>query len=173
VTPLDCHLLRDCPVPVHLVNRATHSLPRRVVAAVDPANPQANALNQRIIEAAGAMALQCNAPLHLLHACDLSPAFNGEASLVAGAWDEDFAEALRESLHAAFINLAERWSIPPERRHFVIGLPVPVIHEFLDEFEADVVVMGTEQRAGLDRLIGSTTERALYSVSGSLLAVRV
>jgi len=35
-----------------------------------------------------------------------------------------------------------------------------------------VVVMGTAHRVGLVRLIGSTTERALYSVPGSLLAVR-
>jgi len=33
-------------------------------------------------------------------------------------------------------------------------------------------VMGTAHRGGLERLIGSTTERALYSVPGSLLAVR-
>ncbi|WP_210644460.1 MULTISPECIES: universal stress protein [unclassified Pseudomonas] len=171
-TPLDCHLLRDCPVPVHLVNQAVHGLPRRVVAAVDPSDPEANALNERIVQTAAALARQCDASLHLLYACDLSPAFNGEASLLAGAWDEDFADALRESLHAAFINLAEHCEVPAERRHFVIGLPVPVIHEFLEEFEVDVVVMGTVHRAGLERLIGSTTERALYSVPGSLLAVK-
>ncbi|ALI09732.1 MULTISPECIES: universal stress protein [Pseudomonas] len=171
-TPLDCHLLRDCPVPVHLVNQAVHSLPRRVVAAVDPSDPEANALNERIVQTATALARQCDASLHLLYACDLSPAFNGEASLLAGAWDDDFADALRESLHAALISLAERCGIPAERRHFVVGLPVPVIQEFIDEFEADVVVMGTVHRAGLERLIGSTTERALYSVPGSVLAVK-
>lgn len=171
-TPLDCHLLRDCPVPVHLVNQAVHGLPRRVVAAVDPSDPEANALNERIVQTAATLARQCDASLHLLYACDLSPAFNGETSLLAGAWDDDFADALRESLHAAFINLAERCEVPAERRHFVIGLPVPVIHEFLEEFEVDVVVMGTVHRAGLDRMIGSTTERALYSVPGSLLAVK-
>ena len=171
-TPLDCHLLRDCPVPVHLVNHAVHGLPRRVVAAVDPSDPEANALNERIVLTAGALALQCDAPLHLLYACDLSPAFNGEASLLAGAWDDDFADALRETLHVAFVHFAERCAVPAERRHFVVGLPVPVIHEFIEEFQADVVVMGTAQRAGFERLIGSTTERALYSVQGSLLAVR-
>ncbi|MGD8220921.1 universal stress protein [Pseudomonas thivervalensis] len=171
-TPLDCHLLRECPVPVHLVNQAVHGLPRRVVAAVDPSDPQANALNQRIVQVASEMARQCDAALHLLFACDLSAAFNGEASLLAGAWDDDFADVLRESLHLAFINLAERCDVPAERRHFVIGLPIPVIHEFINEFEVDAVVMGTAHRVGLERLIGSTTERALYSVPGSLLAVR-
>ncbi|MNG31746.1 universal stress protein UspE [compost metagenome] len=49
---------------------------------------------------------------------------------------------------------------------------MPVIQAFIDEFEADVVVMGTVHRAGLERLLGSTTERALYSVPGSVLAVK-
>lgn len=171
-TPLDCHLLRDCPVPVHLVNQAVHGLPRRVVAAVDPSDPQASALNERIVQTAATLARQCDAALHLLFACDLSAAFNGEASLLAGVWDDDLADVLRESLHMAFINLAERCDVPAERRHFVIGLPIPVIHEFIDEFEVDAVVMGIAHRVGLERLIGSTTERALYSVPGSLLAVR-
>ncbi|KHK65524.1 universal stress protein [Pseudomonas frederiksbergensis] len=171
-TPLDCHLLRECPVPVHLVNQAVHGSPRRVVAAVDPSDPQANALNQRIVEVAAQMARQCDAALHLLYACDLSVAFNGEASLLAGAWDDDYVDALRESLHTAFINLAEQCGVPADRRHFTLGLPVPVIRDFVDGYEADVVVMGTAHRGGLERLIGSTTERALYSVPGSLLAVR-
>lgn len=171
-TPLDCHLLRDCPVPVHLVNQAVHGLPRRVVAAVDISDPEANTLNERIVRVAGALALQCNASLHLLYACDLSPAFNGEVSLLAGAWDDDVVDALHEALHTAFINLAEHCGVAPQHRHFVVGLPVPVIHEFLEESETDVVVMGTIRRAGLERLIGSTTERALYSVPGSLLAVK-
>ncbi len=35
-TPLDVHLLRECPVPLHFVSHAVHALPRRIVAAVDP-----------------------------------------------------------------------------------------------------------------------------------------
>jgi universal stress protein E len=34
-TPLDWQLLRDCPVPVHLVTDARHPLPRKVLAIVD------------------------------------------------------------------------------------------------------------------------------------------
>ena len=174
ITPLDCHLLRECPVPVHLVNQARYSLPHRVVAAVDPFDPstQINGLNDTIIQTANALALQCDAPLHLLYAYDLSPAFNADSPLVGGGWGVDFIEELRQSLHQAFVTLADRHGVPPERRHFVMGLPVPVISEFVEQYVADVVVMGTVHRAGIDRLIGSNTERALYSVPGSILAVR-
>ena len=174
ITPLDCHLLRVCPVPVHLVNQARYSLPHRVVAAVDPFDPstQINGLNDTIIQTANALALQCDALLHLLYAYDLSPAFNADSPLVGGGWGVDFIEELRQSLHQAFVTLADRHGVPPERRHFVMGLPVPVISEFVEQYLADVVVMGTVHRVGIDRLIGSNTERALYSVPGSILAVR-
>ncbi|WP_458372711.1 universal stress protein [Pseudomonas laurylsulfatiphila] len=174
ITPLDCHLLRECPIPVHLVNHVRYSLPHRIVATVDPFDPstQLSGLNDTIIQTANALALQCDAPLHLLYAYDLSPAFNSDAPLAGGGWGVDLSEELRQSLHQAFVALAQRYGVPPERRHFVMGLPVPVISEFVEQYLADVVVMGTAHRVGLDRLIGSNTERALYSVPGSLLVVR-
>ncbi|SIR11882.1 universal stress protein E [Pseudomonas sp. B10] len=174
ITPLDCHLLRECPVPVHLVNQIRYALPHRVVAAVDPFDPdtQINGLNDVIIRSANALALQCDVPLHLLCAYDLSAAFNGEAPMVNGGWNEDLANELRQTLHQAFVALADRHAVPPERRHFVMGHPVQVINEFVEQYLADVVVMGTVHRVGIERVIGSTTERALYSVPGSILAVR-
>ena len=174
ITPLDCHLLRECRVPVHLVNQARYGLPHRIVAAVDPFDPstQISGLNDIIIQSANALALQCDAPLHLLYAYDLSPVFNGDAPLVSGGWNVDFMEDLRQSLHQAFVTLADRYGVPPERRHFIMGLPVPVLSEFVEEYLVDVVVMGTVHRVGFDRLIGSNTERALYSVPGSILAVK-
>lgn len=174
ITPLDCHLLRECPIPVHLVNQIRYALPHRVVAAVAPFDPdtQISGLNDVIIRSANALALQCDVPLHLLCAYDLSAAFNGEAPVVNGGWNEDLANELRQTLHQAFVALADRHGVPPERRHFVMGHPVQVINEFVEQYLADVVVMGTVHRVGIERVIGSTTERALYSVPGSILAVR-
>ncbi|GLH21481.1 universal stress protein [Pseudomonas atacamensis] len=174
ITPLDCHLLRECPIPVHLVNQIRYALPHRVVAAVDPFDPdtQISGLNDVIIRSANALAVQCDVPLHLLCAYDLSAAFNGEAPVVNGGWNEDLANELRQTLHQAFVALADRHGVPPERRHFVMGHPVQVINEFVEQYLADVVVMGTVHRVGIERVIGSTTERALYSVPGSILAVR-
>ncbi|CAH0290012.1 Universal stress protein E [Pseudomonas koreensis] len=174
ITPLDCHLLRECPIPVHLVNQIHYALPHRVVAAVDPFDPdtQISGLNDVIIRSANALAVQCDVPLHLLCAYDLSAAFNGEAPVVNGGWNEDLANELRQTLHQAFVALADRHGVPPERRHFVMGHPVQVINEFVEQYLADVVVMGTVHRVGIERVIGSTTERALYSVPGSILAVR-
>ncbi|WP_282382783.1 MULTISPECIES: universal stress protein [unclassified Pseudomonas] len=174
ITPLDCHLLRECPIPVHLVNQIRYALPHRFVAAVDPFDPdtQISGLNDVIIRSANALAVQCDVPLHLLCAYDLSAAFNGDAPMINGGWNEDLANELRQTLHQAFVALADRHGVPPERRHFVMGHPVQVINEFVEQYLADVVVMGTVHRVGIERVIGSTTERALYSLPGSILAVR-
>jgi universal stress protein E len=174
VTPLDCHLLRGCDVALHLVNQVRHELPRRIVAAVDPFDTVTpiHDVNDAIIQSARDLAVQCDAPLHLLYAYDLSPAYNGDAPLVSGCWNVEFVDKLRESVHQAFNALAERYEIAPQRRHFFVGLPVPVISIFVDEYQADVVVMGTVHHLGSHRFIGSNTERALYSLPGSILAVK-
>lgn len=170
VTPLDWHLLRDCPVPLHLVGTLSHPLPRRVVAAVDTARPvgEDGAVNQCIIQAAHALALQCSAELILLHSFDPSSAFLAEPG-VAG---KRLVEELREVHHQAFIALAEDYGVPAERRQFVMGSPLTALADAARRLDADVLVMGTVQRTGLNKLIGSTAEHILYQVPCSLLAVR-
>lgn len=174
VTPLDCHLLRDAPVPVHLVNDAPNNLPRRIVAAVDPAqsDTQISGLNAQIIRTANALALQCDAQLHLLYAHDLMPMLDGVAPVASTAWSASCLDELRDSLHKEFERLGDAHNVPQEFRHFIMGPPVPGIAQFVDEYLVDAVVMGTVHRSGFGRLIGSTTERALYSMPGSILAVK-
>src|SRR5690606_1313639 len=73
-TTLDMRLLHDCPAPLHLVGKIQHGLPRKILAAVDPLNPedQFEHMNDKIIKAAEILAAQCDAQLHLLFAYDLS-----------------------------------------------------------------------------------------------------
>ena len=174
ITPLDWHLLRECPVPLHLLSGAGHPLPRKVVAAVDTSLPenQIEGLNDRIIQAANGLALQCNAELHLLHAYDLSPAYLSDASAGTVAWAADFAEELRQSLKESFTPLADRYGVPLDRQHFVMGPPIQALPEFASENQTDVLVMGRVHRKGLEKLVGSTTEQVLYRVPCSILAVK-
>lgn len=174
VTPLDCHLLRACPVPLHLVAEARHPLPYKVLAAVDVARPelQISGLNEQIIQTASALALQCGAELHLLHACDLTQASLYDAFSANGTWDLTFSERLCDSLQHSFNSLAEKHAVPAEQRHFLLGPALAGIAEFVADFQVDVVVMGTVSRHGLERMLGSTTEHMLYRVPSSLLTVR-
>ncbi|MEX6503693.1 universal stress protein [Pseudomonas zhanjiangensis] len=173
ITPLDWHLLRDCPVPVHLVSQAANPLPKRVLAAVDPSQPQTqiSGLNQRILAAANGLALQCNAELHLVHTYDLMPAYLGSVGAGAAGWSGDLVEELRQSQHWAFTALADDFGVPAERRHFIPGSPIGAIADFAAQQQMDVIVMGRVHRQGLSKLIGSTTEHILNHGPSSILAI--
>lgn len=173
VTSLDWHLLRSCPVPLHLVNDACHPKPRVVVAAVDlsDADAQHSGLNDQIIAAGTSLATQCAAEFQLLYVHDNMPAYMASSGEVVADW-ADIVEELRVALHQSFVDLAERHDVPQERRHFIIGQPITGIIEFAQERHADVVVMGRVHRKVLDKWLGSTTEAVLYRLSGSVLAIR-
>ncbi len=171
-TPADWYLLRECPFPLHLVGDARHPLPQRIVAAVDPADPdtQTSGVNETIISAATGMALQCNAELHLLYIYDCLPASRANGGESAVSW-AGLVEELQATLHQSFGSLADRFGVPRERRHFLMGTPIRGIATFAAEHAVDVVVMGRVHHRAIDKLIGSTTEHTLYQVPGSLLAV--
>ncbi|MGP6461916.1 MULTISPECIES: universal stress protein [Pseudomonas] len=170
-TPLDWHLLRHCPVPVYLLGGAGQALPRKIVAAVDASasDPVNDQLNKRIIDQATAMAIQCDAELHLLYAYDISQEYLEE--LGEGLTVSELTKELRREFESAYIDLANRYGVPAERRHFVVGHPVAALSEFADAQHVDVIVMGRVQYHGLDKLLGSTTEHILYQVPCNLLAV--
>ena len=172
ITPLDVQLLRDSPIPLMLVGRDRHALPRKIMAAVDPSRMEnrISGLNERIIQAANALALQCDAELHLVHVYDLSPAYLGDAGAGTVAWS-DLVGDLRDSLHKSFSELADSYGVAPERRHFVMGTPLNGLADFAETSRADVLVMGRVQRHGLNKLLGSTIESLLYRAPCSILAV--
>lgn len=169
-TPLDWHLLRHCPVPVYLVGGSCYVLPRKVVAAVEVSDIESvdNELNDRIIKQACSLAMQCNAELHLLYACDISAAYLAD---MGGLTLADLTKALRRDLEKSFLELAGRFGVPSDRRHFIEGHPVTVLSEFANEHNVDVIVMGRVQSHGVDKLLGSTTEHILYQVPCCVLAV--
>jgi universal stress protein E len=169
-TPLDWHLLRHCSVPVYLVGGSGFVLPRKVVAAVEVSDIESadNELNDRIIKQACSLAMQCNAELHLLYACNISAAYLAD---MGGLTLADLTEALRRDLEKSFLRLAGQFGVPSDRRHFIEGHPVTALSEFANEHNVDVIVMGRVQSHGVDKLLGSTTEHILYQVPCCVLAV--
>jgi universal stress protein E len=169
-TPLDWHLLRHCPVPVYLIGGSGHTLPHKIVAAVDASGADADKeLNDRIIQQANGLALQCNAELHLLYACDTTDYLGDMGG--GGLTLSQLTKQLRRELEKSFLALAGRYGVASDRRHFILGHPVSALSEFAEENQVDVIVMGRVQSHGLNKLVGSTTEHILYQVPCSVLAV--
>jgi universal stress protein E len=136
------------------------------VSDTEPSNSE---LNDRIILQASSLALQCNAELHLLYACDISAAFLADVD--GGLTLAELTRELRSDLEKSFLQLAARFGVTANCRHFIMGHPVSVLSEFTNEHQVDVIVMGRAQYRGLERLLGSTTEHILYQVPCSILAV--
>ena len=173
-TPLDWQLLRDCPVPVHLVTDSRHPLPRKVLAIVDVlrSEEQDQVFNDQIVEAAVKLAAQCNAQLELLHVYDWAAVYAkdmgyGAVPLAAGLY-----ESLNEAQHEAFSALAERQGIAPEQRHFIEGVPLRNICNFAQDHQIDIIVMGTVQHGGLNKLLGTTAESLLHHAPCSMWAIK-
>lgn len=163
----DSELMRASPVPVHFVQHGNVPLPNVILAAVDTANSeQGNDFNHKIIRAATAMALQCNAQLHLLSAYDISPIFVADSN-AALDWVEELIAVLREP----YDELADFYGVATECRHFVQGPPVIAISDLVRDLAVDVVVMGIVQPKGLGKLLGDTTDRIVNSAHCSVLAV--
>lgn len=165
--PFDCQLMRASPVLVHLIKDGKATLPNVILAAVDTSDLEHGSdFNHKIIRAAMAMALQCDAQLHLLAAYDISPVFVADSN-VALEWVEELIAVLREP----YDELANAYGVAAERRHFVQGAPVLAISDLVCDLAVDVVVMGIVQPKGLGKLLGDTTDRIVNSAICSVLAV--
>lgn len=173
-TPLDWQLLRDCPVPVHLVTDARHPLPRKVLAIVDVlrSEDQDQIFNDQIVEAAVKLAEQCQAQLELLHVYDWAAVYAKDMGFGAVPLASGLYEALNEAQHEAFAALAERQGIPVEHRHFIEGTPLFNICDFARDHQSDIMVMGTVQHWGLNKLLGTTAESLLHHAPCSMWAIK-
>ncbi|MCI1040215.1 universal stress protein [Pseudomonas putida] len=169
-TPLDSALMRGFKGLTLFVPKAAVSLPRRVLVAVDTCFSETPEVQERfnrgLIRVAQALALQCDAELHLLSAYNLAGVFAADMN-VTEAWIDELRAALQEPFNA----LAEAEGVAPDRRHFVEGGSVQVIREQVVALEVDAVVMGVVQPKGLDKLLGDTTERMVGHPPCSVLAV--
>lgn len=174
LTPLDWQLLRLCPAPLLLVHPLHAAAPKRILAAVDPLH-EAGAgaeLDDRILEAARALAAQSGAELHLGHALGGLPPLLAEGPAAAQALNDAY-DRLRLLHRSRFEALAQHHRVAADRAHLVYGLPHDAISHLAQEIGADTVVLGTIRRSGLQRiLLGSTAERMLPLLACDVLAVK-
>lgn len=173
-TPLDWRLLRDCALAVHLVTEARHPRPRRVLAIIDVLRSEDQDLqfNDEIVEAALKLAQQCDAELDLLHVYDWVAVYAKDTGAGALSLASGMYEALGEAQRDVYRAVAERHGVPPQRSHFIEGMPLQQICRFAEEHQSDVIVMGTTQHRGLHKRLGSTAEHLLLQAPCSIWAVK-
>ncbi|WP_085698348.1 universal stress protein [Pseudomonas sp. B26(2017)] len=171
---LDWRLLRECPAHLHLVTRAGHARPMKILAAVDLSHLEAltRGLNDRILDLACRLAADCGAALHLLNVGCWAVMDEGTASVPTGSLDDSLKDAIEDAQQEAFEALAERYGIPSSCRHSLTGIPRKVIGLFARQHAFDMVVLGMLYPDGKHRLIGSTVESLLNQAACSLMIVK-
>lgn len=126
--------------------------------------------SDHVADQAVELAATTGATLHVVSVVD------EEASFVTSETAEATRKALTDAGERAVSRAADRAAetdvtVETEVR---TGTPHQVIVEYADEIGADVIVMGTHGRSGLERyLLGSVTERVLRLADQPVLAVKI
>jgi len=173
------HLLRKSPCPVMVLKPDAPAKYRTVLAAVDmePFDDDKKELNDKIMQLATSMTFREGGELHILHAWEVA----GEHLLRSGfsgvpSEEVDILVYETENLHKGWLNnLVTRHGLKESqaRIHLLYGDAGEAIPGIAREINADLIVMGTVGRTGVQGLfMGNTAEKVLSQVNCSVLAVK-
>lgn len=183
----DMHLLRYCPCPVWLMKPGEKPNFKTVLAAVDfdddGEQTSNDELSRLIMELSSSLSVAESASLHLVNAYDVP-----EAGFV-GLWveqSETFERELMEAeyrhkmsqMHQLLDQMKQRlgqeaYDYLAPQSHLVQGPPDREIPRMAKTLNADLIVIGTLARTGIEGiLIGNTAENILSGVDCSVLAVK-
>ncbi|MFT4540672.1 MAG: universal stress protein E [Planctomycetota bacterium] len=162
-------LLRKCPSAVWVVKPNSSLLHKSVLVATD-----LEKVGDLAVRYGTYVAERNDCDLHIVHAWQVPFAMQMEACHMK---DEDFASELTKIRQAAVDHIRESGSLQLMERkphiHTAKGSPSDTICAAVEQYDPDLLVMGTVSRAGLAGvLIGSTAERLLNRVDCSILAVK-
>lgn len=168
--PLDWSLMRAAQCPV-LISKLDWTDTSVLVAAVDAADTEHQALNKQILTVANDLANVLGARLHVICAYPSLGQKRGELQV---AMDYDGIKSDMRSSREALINaLISDLGITVEAVHLLEGKPGIVLPDKANELGAAVTVLGTAARRGLSQLIiGNTAERIIEALNGDVVTVR-
>lgn len=175
--PLDWELLRGCPVPIWMVGPTSSGMPRRIVAAVDPSNPEhgAGPLNDLILGTARRLAKAGGGSVKVWSAfTGIPPVLQGlqPSAITVSASFEDLYDYLREEHRKSLGALLARHDLQQDDAVVLNGDATRAVLGALEGQAADVLVVGMVRRHGFDRLVmGSTVEQLVGRAPCDVLAV--
>jgi universal stress protein E len=165
-------LLRNCPCPVWVTRPDPNWDDLNILVPSDFSDVALEAL--RIAVNGGQLV---DTRLHLLHALEGQigpPAWFGKAQrqIVEQYLASQRAEA-KKRLHEQLALTDYRTLQHGVQVHVVDGPPDEAILKAIDDFQIDLVVMGTSARSGLSNLVlGNTAERLISHMKSSVIAVK-
>jgi nucleotide-binding universal stress UspA family protein len=175
----DLHLMRKCPSAVWIVKPSRKKSYAKIVAAVDPDPdvPSHAALNKDILDMAISLAQKDNAVLDIVHAWHIEGEEllrSNRAALTPKQVDE-MVKDVEKKHHRYMDELLQSFDLSKIKHkvHLVKGVPGKAIPDYVKKADADVIVMGTLARTGIEGFfIGNTAEKILRNVDCSVLTLK-
>lgn len=173
-TPDDWYLARLSPLPLLVVAAGADRPPTRILVAVDPSSQtDSPTLDDRIVAAASALALQGQAELHLAYVSEPIAEVMADANMVGGVTTMGLVDQVEDERKTSFKAFADRFGVPETARHFLHGRVDLALGELADQLGAGVIAAGSNYRSGMERfLLGSTTEDLLAHARQDILVVK-
>jgi universal stress protein E len=169
-TPDDWNLLRHARVPVLLVKQDAWIAAPVVLCALDVFDDSHEGLNGEILRAARGFADVLRGELDIVVAYPLFEPWVGELGALRGY--EELRSDIEGEIRDRVQGLGERAGVQFRRLVADEGHAVQVIGQLVEEDEAQLVVIGTHARTGIQGiLLGNTSERVLHHVHADVATV--
>ncbi|MGM0449858.1 MAG: universal stress protein [Pseudomonadota bacterium] len=111
-----------------------------------------------------------SAALELLHVVEpVGYAYGGDLPLDLS----DLQKQLEDNARNKLDEYGESYGISPENRRVIVGRPGSEIRRQAEERQADLIVIGSHGRHGIQLLLGSTANSVLHGAACDVLAVRI
>ena len=176
----DLHLMRKCPCPVWVMKRSQERQYARILAAVDPdlREQQRIDLNTLIMDLATSISAADGSALHVVHTWKLEEEETLRHSGIGRVAKSEVDLLVNERRLSSERGLQELLvSYPADGSdrevHLLKGSARELVPELAKKLKAELIVMGTVARTGIQGLIiGNTAEAILNQVDCSVLAVK-
>lgn len=124
-----------------------------------------------VVERAHELSVMCGATLQLIHVIEpMAMAFGGDVPVDLSVLQQQQIDQAKESL-ASFAKPYTNLTL--EQRIIAYGQPRQEIHRVAQEYNIDLIVVGSRSRHGLAILLGSTTKDILHGAPCDVLAVNL
>lgn len=138
----------------------------KVIVAVDFSDS-----SQKVMERARELVEADTDKLHVAHVVESVPVVWGAHSYAIDPID--LQKKIMDGAKASILQFAEKFDIPKEQQHVLLGKPATKIRELQNEIGADAIVIGSHGHSGWKILLGSTATSLLHGAEVDVLTVHV
>lgn len=139
---------------------------KQILLAVDLAS---NA--EQLADKAKQLAQLHQAELALVHVVE--PVVSDSAFDTVPPLPVDFDDVMLKRAREGLQQLGEKCGVPQQKRFLEIGVTKREIIRIAEELGADLIVVGSHGRHGVELLLGSTANAVLHHARSDVLAVRI